>query len=145
MNPNIFSGHRIMLGTLLDWPEQNRTNRAHYFEVNFAQTPGYAVIYHDPDLSLCHDMVYDRCAYDPYGQWAENRYVSYDKVSGSSLTLATDQWVHIRVPLSYARQLGWVSPPTSWANATFGGLYIGLESTGATRYWIEIKNYQVYY
>ena len=145
MNPGTFSGHRIMLGTLLDWPEQNRTNRAHYFEVNFAQTPGYAVVYHDPDLPLCHDMVYDRCAYDPYGQWAENRYVSYDKVSGSSLTLATDQWAHVRIPLSYARQLGWVSPPISWADATFGGLYIGLESTGATRYWIEIKNYQVYY
>lgn len=147
LNPGTYSGHRIMLGTLLDWTEQGgRTNRAHYFEVNFAQTPGYATIYHDKDYPLCHDLAYDRCAYDDgAGQWAENRYVPYAAVSGMSSNLITDQWVHIKIPLSYAKSLHWVSAPASWANATFAGLYIGLESTGATRYWIEVKNYQVYY
>lgn len=140
------AGHRIMLGSLLDWPEQqSRTNRAHFFEVNLTYTPGYSAIYHDPDLSLCHDTAYDRCAYDPYGTWSENRYVSYAKVTGSSPNFVMDQWVHVRIPLSYAKSLGWVSKPSSWSDAKLAGIYLGIESTGATRYWLEVKNYQVYF
>jgi hypothetical protein len=145
MNPGTYSGHRIMVGMLLNWSEQSRSNKAHYFEVNLSQTPGYSQVWSGPDLPLCHDTNYDRCWYDPSGTWSEVRYVPYAAVAGGSLNFVTDQWVHVRIPLSYAKSLGWVSVPTSWSDATLGGLYIGMESTGATRYWTEVKNYQVYY
>jgi hypothetical protein len=139
-----FSGHRIMLGTRFDWPEVSRSNTVHYFEVDFVQTPGYSNRYGDPVRPSCDDVAYDRCFYDPNGTYAEGRIVTYATISGSNPSFATDQWVHVKIPLStFVKNLHWVAPPSAWSQAKFVGLYIGLESMGATRYWLEVKNYQV--
>lgn len=140
-----YSGHRVMLGASLNWEERSgRSNSSHYMEVDLTMTPGYS--YGEPVFEYCRDTQYNRCYYDPAGTYSEGRYVDYAAyLKNLSLPLNHDGWTRVRVPVSgIVRSLGWVSPPSDWSTATFSGLYIGIESQGATRLWIEIVNYRVY-
>ena len=143
---NGYSGHRIMVGLQMAWDEASpRTNKTHYLEVDLIQTKGYTASYHDPDLPLCKDAIYDRCFYSDNGRYAEGREISYAAfLKNQPVPVNTDRWVHIHIPLSeIAERLHWVLPPVSWSAAKLGGLYIGIESEGATQAAMDIRNYRV--
>jgi hypothetical protein len=144
--PGGYSGHRIMVGLQMAWDEASpRTNRTHYLEVDLIQTEGYTASYGDPNLPLCKDAIYDRCFYSDNGRYAEGREISYRTfLKNPPVPVNTDRWVHVHIPLSdIVEKLRWVSPPMSWGTAKLGGLYIGIESEGATQAAMEIRNYQV--
>ncbi|MGC2414660.1 MAG: hypothetical protein WA459_18440 [Stellaceae bacterium] len=139
-----YSGRRVMLGALADWVEAApRANRSHYFEIDLVQSNGYSQSYGDPIRPLCNDAAYDRCFYAPNGEHAEGREVRY-QLQPYGEPLSGDGWMHIRIPIADAiRALHWVSPPAAWSAATLKGLYLAIESEGATQTSIEIKNYHV--
>lgn len=142
-----YSGRRIMIGGLVNWDEQPpRANRAHFLEVDLLQSNGYTRSYGDPDYPLCRDRAYDRCWYSPKSEYPEGREIRFQSaLHGPSLPLDGTIWMHVRIPLSRTlRSLPWVSPPASWHDATLSGLYIGVESEGATRTWLEVRNYHAY-
>ncbi len=145
--PLSVSGHRIMIGFLLDWPEvYPRCNRAHFFEVDLF----YSELYNfneTIDPTYCNDIVYDRCFFDQNGVYAEGRFVNSEAVFGMPpLPLNSDSMTHVIIPVSaFARNLSWVQPPVQgWETATIKGAYIGIESMGITRLWIQATNYQLY-
>jgi hypothetical protein len=141
-----YSGHRVMVGLLGTWDEAPpRANRAHFYEIDLIQSEGYTEHYGEALRPKCHDRIYDRCFYDESGKYAEGREVRYQTaLQGAAPAGGADGWTHVRVPISAGfRELGWVSKPASWDQAKLTGLYIGIESVGATRAWIEIKNYRV--
>ena len=145
--PNGYSGHRVMLGAQLLWDEASpRTNKVHYVEIDLIQSEGYAASYGEPRHRLCNDAIYDRCFYSDNGQYAEGREVNYQAyLKKSPIPINTSQWTHVHIPLSKIyKELGWVSPPKSWSEAQLGGLYIGLESEGATQAVVELRNYRAY-
>ena len=145
--PAGYSGHRLMVGTKATWDETSpRTNKSHFLEIDLLQTDGYSASYSEPDRPLCKDNVYDRCFYSANGQYAEGREISYQAfVKNPPIPTNTKQWVRVHIPISAIfKKLGWVSPPKSWSSARISGLYIGIESEGATQTAIEIRNYQVY-
>jgi peptidoglycan hydrolase-like protein with peptidoglycan-binding domain len=141
-----YSGHNIGISTILTWNETGRANKQHYFGVILDQTQGYINSLNFRDLPLCHDTTYDGCWYDPEGRYNEGRNIRYTTSVSPTFTLSPlDTWAHVRVPMSaLAKRLGWVSPPTSWSDAKLEAMTFGLESNGATRYWVEMKNYRVY-
>jgi hypothetical protein len=146
---NGFSGHHITVGADAIWQEQNgRTNQDHFLEVTISDPNSYYTSYADPTSSdpHCTDAVYDRCFFDTAGTYAEGKYVSYSRyLKNPVLPLNTDNWTHVKIPFSdVLKGLNWVSPPTDWSRAHLSGLYIAIESMGATREWFEVKNYQVY-
>lgn len=140
-----YSGQRILLGALADWAEAPpRSNRAHFIEFDFSQAAGYSQSYGDPVRPLCQDIAYDRCFYDVDGKYAEGRELSF-AAQPYATRLKKRGWTHIRIPLSQAIQaLHWVSPPKTWDEAALKGLYLAIESEGATRTKLEIKGYRVY-
>jgi hypothetical protein len=143
----LYSGQRVMVGTVGKWTEAPpRTNKSHFFEVDLFQSDGYSASYKEPQAKLCNDVHYDRCFYSVDGTYAEGREIRYQTQSDASrIRLNTIEWTHIRIPLSDAiRKLRWVSGPGTWSDGRLSGLYVGIESTGATRTWIEIRNYRVY-
>lgn len=145
--PNGYSGHRVMLGVRLLWDEASpRTNNVHYLEIDLIQSDGYAASYGEPRHRLCNDAIYHRCFYSDNGQYPEGREVSYQGyLNNSPIPTNTSHWTHVHIPLSKIyKKLAWVSPPKSWSDAKLGGLYIGLESEGATQAVIELQNYRVY-
>lgn len=137
-----YSGRRIMVGAKANWTEAPpRANRAHFIEIDLLQSPGYTESYGDPSRPLCSDRSYDRCFYDPSGKYAEGRELRFHQ----NVTPKTDGWMHLRIPLSeVVRSLRWASSPSKWELANLEGLYIGIESQGATRTAIELKGYHVY-
>ena len=141
-----YSGHRVMVGARATWDETSpRTNKSHYLEIDLIQTDGYSTSYGEPIRPLCKDAQYDRCFYSENGKYAEGREISYRTFRQNSIPTNTSQWVHVNIPLSEIfKKLRWVSPAESWASAKLNGLYIGIESEGATQTSIEIRNYQVY-
>ena len=149
LNPALYSGsvsgHRVMLGALTQWPEAGRSNINHFTEIDLYESAQYT-FNESLNPTFCADAPYDRCFFDPAGKSAEGRNVSYPSLlQHSQLPLNSNTWVHIQVPLSaLIRSLGWVSRPTTWSNAQLAGIYIGLESMGASRLWIEVKGYKVY-
>jgi hypothetical protein len=141
-----YSGRRILLGALGDWEETPpRSNRAHFAEIDFVQSDGYAESYHELSRPGCMDMRYDRCFYDLAGRYSEGREVRFGPAFGTALPPPeSGNWTHVRIPLSaFIKKLHWVSPPQSWSAARVIGLYIAIESEGATRTSIEIRNYDV--
>lgn len=141
------SSHRLILGAKLTWPETGRTNTAHYFEFNLFKTPDFHVA--QTQYSCPSDgLMYDYCFYDSSaaGLYAEGKYIPISNVSGyqSLSNITTNTWYTVRIPLSaLARDSGWFSPPQSWNSAILDGLYLGIESRGASRLWVEIKDYTV--
>lgn len=149
--PNGFSGYHIVFGTTVNWVESDvtRKNQAHTFEIVLHETPGYGRTYGDitENDPHCRDAIYDRCFFNQQdGSTTEGKYLSYSRyLKNSPLSLNTDQWTHVRIPFSdVLKSLNWVSKPISWAQAKFVGVYFAIESMGATRAWIEIKNYRIY-
>jgi hypothetical protein len=141
-----YSGHRVMVGTNIRWDEAApRTNKTHFIEIDLLQSDGYTESYGDPDYPLCRDITYDRCFYSSTGQYAEGREVRYQTFfGGAELLVGGEQWNPIRIDLSEAvRRLAWVSPPADWSVANLDGLYIGIESEGATRTAIDLRNYRL--
>ena len=141
-----YSGHIISVGGLVKWTEgSNRANVDHYFSVTLEQSPNYFASLHRVDQSRCHDTTYNTCWYDESGVWSEGRDIAYNRYVVPAVSFPQDSWTHVRIPISeMVRSLGWVSPPASWSQAQLNAITWGMESTGATRYWIEVKNYQVY-
>jgi hypothetical protein len=141
-----YSGHRVMVGARATWDETApRINKSHFLEIDLIQTGGYSASYREPIRPLCKDVQYDRCFYSENGKYAEGREISYRILLQNSIPTNTSQWVHVNIPLSEIfKKLRWVSPAESWASAKLNGLYIGIESEGATQTSIEIRNYQVY-
>ena len=141
------SSHRLILGAKLTWPETGRTNTAHYFEFNLFKTPGFHAAqtqYPCPSDGL----TYDYCFYDSSaaGLYAEGKYIPISSVSGhqSLSNISTDTWYTVRIPLSsLVKNASWFSSPQSWSSATLDGLYLDIESRGASRLWVEIKDYTV--
>jgi len=141
-----YSGHRLMVGAVFNWNEPSRENTTHAFEANLNQTEGYSTLYGDPDYEICHSAVYDRCWYDPTGDNSEGREITLTNYVPTAPTIPenSNEWTHVAIPLStLVKGFTWAFPPSSWSQAKLGGIYIGMESMGATRYWIELKNYQV--
>ena len=142
-----YSGNRVIIGAVGRWIEPlPRTNSTHFFETDLVQANGYSASYSDPDYPLCKDTSYDRCFYSREGKYAEGREVRYDTFfQGSAVSTNTDQWTHLRIPLSRAiRKLGWVAPPSRWNDASITGVYVGIESQGAALTALEVRNYNVY-
>lgn len=142
-----YSGNRIIVGAVNTWTEPApRTNKIHFFETDLAQSDGYSASYGDPAYPLCRDVPYDRCFYDPQARYAEGREVRYAPFFRQpEIPTNTDGWTHLRIPLSQAiRQLRWASPPARWGDARVSGIYIGVESQGATITAIEVRRYNVY-
>lgn len=132
-----------MVGFLADWNEAPpRTNQKHFYEVDLFQGDGYSESYGEKLRPLCSDRNYDRCFYDPAGRWAEGREIRFD---GESAIGNIGSWTHVTLAVGQGfRSLDWVSKPQSWARAKLRGLYIGVESTGAARTCIELRNYRLY-
>jgi hypothetical protein len=142
-----YSGRRIMLGSVTDWDEAPpRTNRSHFLEVDLIQSDGYTESYREPVREGCRDTTYDRCFYDRSGKFAEGREVRYQTHLGGAPIIANDAaWTHVAIPLSrLIRKLRWVSPPGDWAAVHLRGIYLGVESEGATKTVFEVTRYQVY-
>jgi hypothetical protein len=142
-----YSGRRVMIGTVGKWQEAfPRANGSHFMEVDLVESDGFAASYKDPRYRLCGDLNYDRCFYSAEGNYPEGREIRFQShLGGVPIPLNTMNWTHVRVQLSDAiRRLPWVSRPGTWAEASLSGLYVGIESAGATRTWIEIRNYQIY-
>ena len=141
------SNHRLVLGTKVTWTEVGRANTAHYFEFNLFKSPGFHATqtnYPCPSDGLA----YDYCFYDSSaaGLYAEGKYIPISSVAGHNAlsNITTDTWYSVRIPLSQlVRNSGWFSPPSTWSAATLDGVYIGIESSGASRLWAEVKNYSV--
>jgi hypothetical protein len=147
LNPFGYSGHRIMAGAQLLWDETvPRTNKTHFLEIDLIQSDGYSESYGDPKRPLCRDAIYDRCFYSDNGQYAEGREVSYESfLKQVPIPTNTDRWVQVHIPLSeICKKLNWVSRAGSWSAVKLNGLYIGIESEGATQATFEMRNYQVY-
>jgi hypothetical protein len=145
--PSGYSGHRVLVGAQLLWDEESpRTNKAHYVEIDLAQSEGYAASYREPRRALCRDTVYDRCFYSENGRYAEGREVSFQVfLKNPAIPINVRGWTRVHLPLSRIyRTLSWVSPPKLWSDAKLGGVYIGVESAGAALEEIEIRNYRVY-
>jgi len=144
---NGYSGRRVLLGTFVTWAEEvPRTNRSHFAEIDFIQSDGYTESYGEPVRPFCKDIAYDHCFYDPDGKFAEGREVRFHThFHEPALQPNNQSWSHIQIPLSETiRRLHWVSPPSDWSAATIEGVYLGIESEGATRTLIEFRNYHVY-
>jgi hypothetical protein len=144
-NPT-YSGRRIMVGALARWTEAPpRANTAHFLETDLMISDGYSRMYNEKRRPDCDDADYDRCFYDENGRYAEGREVSFQKtLHGPELGRDPAVWTHVRIPIGATyRDLAWVSKPASWAKAKVGGMYIAIESVGATNTEIEIENYHV--
>jgi hypothetical protein len=142
-----YSGSRVIVGAVGNWIEPNpRTNKTHFFETDLIQSEGYSKSYGDRDYALCKDIVYDRCFYSQEGKYAEGREVRYNSFFGEPpVSGNTEDWTHVRIPLSRAvRRLRWVAPPSLWNEAMISGVYVGIESQGASLTALEVKNYNVY-
>jgi hypothetical protein len=142
-----YSGRRIMVGAVGTWDEAvPRTNKSHFLEVDLIQSDGYSESYGDPKYPLCRDVSYDRCFYSVEGKYAEGRELRYETfLEQPSLPENTQVWTRVRIPLADVfRRLHWVSAPSQWGNATVTGVFVGIESEGATRTWIEVRNYHVH-
>jgi hypothetical protein len=139
-------GHMLGLGAMLEWTEAGgRKNKTHSFGISLHNTPNYWDSLNRRAQPLCNDRTYVTCWYDEQGTYSEGRDIQYNDVVSPTIALVRDQWVHVRVPLSQlATKLQWVSPPQSWADAKLTAITFGLEGTGSQRYWVEMKNYQVY-
>lgn len=141
------SGHRLILGSKFTWPETGRTNTAHYMEFNLFKSPGFHAT--QTQYSCPSDgLTYDYCFYDssPAGLYAEGKYIPISSVSGyqSLSNITTDTWYTVRIPISsLVKKASWFSPPQSWSSATLDGFYLGIESKGASRLWVELKDYTV--
>jgi hypothetical protein len=144
---NGYSGNRVIIGAVGSWIEPApRTNSIHFFETDLVQTDGYSASYGDPDYPLCKDTSYDRCFYSREGRYAEGREVRYDRFFKKSAVPAnTEEWTHLRIPLSQAiRKLHWVAPPSQWRDAKITGVYVGIESQGAALTALQVRSYNVY-
>ena len=145
LNP-AYSGRRVMVGAVAKWDEAPpRTNTAHYLEADLMLSPGYSRMYNEKPRPGCDDLDYDRCFYSDNGQYAEGREIGFQKtLHGPELASDPQAWTHVRIPLGAAyRSLPWLSKPESWSVAKVTGIYIGIESIGATNSEIEIKNYRI--
>jgi hypothetical protein len=141
-----YSGRRVILGALAQWSERpNRSNKSHFLEVDLLISDGYAAQYHQKPKPMCAGYAYDRCFYSDDGTGPEGREVNYAKAfKAAQSSFGPDKWLHVRLPLSLLYQkLEWVSPPAHWSEAKVSGLYIAIESVGATETDIQVRNYRV--
>jgi hypothetical protein len=150
--PNIsgqISAQRFMIGATLNWDEASpRTNKSHFVEFNIYETPGYHNSQKAQAMPCPQDgLNYDLCYYDSSvaGTYPEGKYVPLNAFyEYQNQTLSIDAWETVHIPLSaFVRAYGWMNPPASWSNAKIAGIYIGLESQGASLEWVEIRNYTV--
>jgi hypothetical protein len=141
------SFHRLVLGTKLSWSEVSRANTTHFFEFNLFKTPGFHAAQTQypcpPD-----GYTYDYCFFDSSaaGLYAEGKYMPISSVSGhqSLSNITNDTWYTVRIPLSaLVRGSEWFAAPQTWSSATLDGIYLGIESRGASRLWTEIKDYSI--
>lgn len=137
------SGHRLILGASLDWGEPNRSNRAHFFEINLFKTLGFHSTH--VNINQCpKDATYDHCFYDPNGKWAEGKYVSTDLGLGIPNHPADNQWRTIRVNIfQLIKKFQWFHSPASWNDAKTSGFYIGIESRDRSHLYIGLRNIRV--
>jgi hypothetical protein len=145
-SPPAYSGRRVVVGAVARWNEAPpRANTAHFLEADLMISDGYTRSYNEKSRRGCDDRDYDRCFYDEGGRYAEGREISLQKIlNGPKLASDSQTWTHIHIPIGATyRLLPWISKPNSWASAKVTGMYIGIESTGATNTQIEIKNYRV--
>lgn len=141
-----YSGRRVVVGALAAWNEAPpRANKAHFLETDLIISDGYSRMYHEKPRPDCNDIDYDRCFYDENGRYAEGREINFQKtLHGPELTPDPQAWTHIRIPISQIyRSLPWVSQPQAWTKVRVTGIYIAIESMGATNTQIEIRNYHV--
>lgn len=150
LNQNLYSGsvsgHRVLVGSLLKWDEgYGRENKKHFLEFDLYQSSKYN-FGESINRTYCYGAHYHRCFFDYNGRTAEGKNIDYPQMFGvDRLPLNSKEWVSVSIPLSeIAKELKWYSGPSSWSKATLDGVYIGLESMGASRLWIEVKNYGVY-
>jgi hypothetical protein len=145
-SPPAYSGRRVLVGAVAGWNEAPpRTNTAHFLEVDLIMSDGYARAYNEKARRGCDDLDYDRCFFDENGRYAEGREIGLQKIlHGPKLTPGPKTWTHIHIPIGATyRALPWISKPNLWASAKVTGVYLGIESVGATDTQVEIKNYHV--
>lgn len=141
-----YSGRRVLIGAVAKWNESPpRTNTDHFLEINIDITNGYSFYYNEKPRLECEDRSYDRCFYSDTGRSAEGREIRYmPPLSSQQFANDLQAWTHLKIPLAATyRNLPWASRPDSWNRAIVTGVYIGIESIGATDTEIELMNYRV--
>lgn len=143
--PESVSAHRFLIGANLIWPEQNgRTNQSHFLEFelykkgDFSQGRAQSAC---PNDGFKH---YSHCFVDAEtGKYAEGKYLEL-KDFYNYKTLSGGPWYTVDIPVSsFIKTYAWHHPPKNWADAKLSGLYIGIESRGASKLSVEVKDYRV--
>ncbi|MCB0369218.1 MAG: hypothetical protein KDD45_07110, partial [Bdellovibrionales bacterium] len=139
------SARPVSLGVSIPWTEANRTNTAHFFEINFFKSPDYHKEQFNPKLCPNNGQyTYDHCYYDPNGKWAEGNYISLSSlINIDSVKIPGDSWNEISIPISEViKNTGWHHLPNDWSQVKMD-VYFGIESQGESRMWLEIDDYIV--
>lgn len=135
---NKYSGFRILIGTKVNWPERERSNKDHYMEYDLFVSEGFASSYNEAEKEKCDRKFYTRCFFDKNGIYAEGRSKKFN------CRPSVDGWQKCIIPLTETiRSTSWHKPPENWSMANAKGVYLAVEVAGLVKIDLKFADYDV--